>query len=273
VGGNGAATAAVPVPVPPVPRPAWLTTYVAVLVTVDALGMVVATFIARMSWLGLSPDDLHIRSLTVPSEALAVLTVPTWLVILALAGAYDVGPFGSARLWSGIVRAAAQLLAVVAVAYYVLHLALLARGVLVAVVPLAVALTLAARAVVAAVFHKARRQGRARRTALVAGSRRGIDAVLAQLADHPAAGITPVGEVVVEGHAPDPTPAITAALADSGAEALIITGSLARGRLRDIAWRLEGTGVELLVVPAPGELGSLSSQIRPVAGLPLVYVD
>lgn len=26
-------------------------------------------------------------------------------------------------------------------------------------------------------------------------------------------------------------------------------------------------------IPAPGELGSLSSQIRPVAGLPLVYVD
>jgi len=267
-----ASAAAAPVPVPPVPRPAWLVTYVALLVAVDALAIAAATLIARASWLDLSEGDIHIRSLTIPYGALTVLTVPTWLIILALAGAYDVGPFGSTRHWTSIVRAAAQLLAVVAVAYYVLHLALLGRGVLVAVVPLGVALTVAARAVVGAVFNKARRQGRARRTALVAGSRRGIDAVLAQLADHPAAGITPVGQVPVEGPAADPTPAITAALAQSGAEALIVTGGLARGSLRDIAWRLEGTGVELLVVPAPGELGSLSSQIRPVAGLPLVYI-
>ena len=65
--------------------------------------------------------------------------------------------------------------------------------------------------------------------------------------------------VVESAAATDPTPAITAALAESGAEALIVTGSLARGGLRDIAWRLEGTGVELLVVPAPGELGSLAA--------------
>lgn len=254
------------------PRPPWLFTYVAVLVTVDALAMAAATEMAKLSWLDLSPGDLHIRSITVPYGALAVLAVPTWLVILALAGAYDVGPFGTTRLWTSIVRATAQLLAVVAVAYYVLHLALLDRGVLVAVVPMAATLTLGARALVGAVLHNARRQGRARRTAVVAGSRRGVDAVLAQLADHPAAGIAPLGEVVVADGA-DTTPAITAALAGSGAESLIVTGGLARGRLRDIAWRLEGTGVELLVVPAPGELGSLSSQIRPVAGLPLVYID
>ncbi len=263
---------AAPVPVPPVPRPAWLFAYVAVLVAVDALAMAGATVLAKVSWLGLKPADLHIRSLTVPYGALALATVPTWLVILALAGAYDVGPFGSTRLRLSIVRAGAQLLAVVAVAYYVLHLGLLGRGVLVAVVPLAVALTLGARGVVGLVLHNARRQGRARRTALVAGSRRGVDAVIAQLADHPAAGITPL-DVVVVGGTTDPTPEITAALARSGAEALIVTGSLARGRLRNIAWRLEGTGVELLVVPAPGELTGLRSQIRPVAGLPLLYVD
>ena len=62
-------------------------------------------------------------------------------MILALADAYDIGPFGSTtRMWTRAVRAGAQLLAVVAVSYYVLHLALVGRGVLAAMVPLAVGL-------------------------------------------------------------------------------------------------------------------------------------
>jgi len=278
---------AAPVPVPPVPRPAWLTTYVGVLVGVDALAMAAATLVAKRWWLGADAVTLHIRDLGLPYSLMPLATVPTWLVILALAGAYDVGPFGAARgLWTRIVRAGAQLLAVVAVTYYVLHLQMLGRGLLVAVIPLAVACTIAGRAGVSVVLRRARRQGRARRTALVAGSRRTIEAVVTQLADHPGAGITPIDALVVagtngksevdpaipvaEGDAPA---AITDALVASGAEAVILTGGLAKGQLREIAWRLQGTGVELLVAPAPGELDGLRSQVRPVAGLPLLYVD
>jgi hypothetical protein len=377
-------------------------TYVAVLAAVDAVAMAGATLLARAWWLGPGPAELHIRSVRLPYDLLPLATVPTWLVILALAGAYDLGPFGSTQgLWTRIVRAGAQLLAVVAVTYYVLHLQLLGRGVLVAVVPLAVGFTLLGRAAVGAVVRRARHQGRARRTALVAGSRRGIEAVVLQLADHQAAGITPIDVLVVgedpapatngngngaagngapgapaaggppagngaatdsgatgngatdsgatgngatdsgatgngatasgatgngatdsgatgngaepdaaaeagpaDGGGPstttpvgpagnggaagngaprrgglpvatgDPVRAVIAALARSGAEALIVTGDLAKGQLRDIAWQLQGTGVELLVVAAaPGDLEGLRPQVRPVAGLPLLYVD
>jgi CoA-binding domain len=291
-GADAAAAAAVP----RVERPGWLTTYVGVLVGMDALAMAVATLVAKRWWLGSSEVTLHIRDVGLPYSLMPLATVPTWLVILALAGAYDVGPFGAVRgLSIRIVRAGAQLLAVVAVTYYVLHLQMLGRGVLVAVIPLAVACTIAGRAVVRVVLLRARRQGRARRTALVAGSRRTIEAVVTQLADHPGAGITPIDALVVgeppgkseagtngngnadtpalpvaEGDAPG---AITGALVSSGAEAVILTGGLAKGQLRDIAWRLQGTGVELLVAPAPGELDGLRSQIRPIAGLPLLYVD
>jgi CoA-binding domain len=320
---------------PHVDRPRWLTTYVAVLVVVDAVAMIGATALARMSWLGLAPADLHLRSVQLPYLVLSVATVPTWLVILALVGAYDLGPFGAAAgLWTRVVRAGAQLLAVVAVAYYVLHLEMIGRGVLVAVIPLAVALTLAVRAAVGLAVRRARRQGLARRSALVVGSRRGVEAVVHQLTARPSSGITPVGALVVGPTAPadggngngnggasadddrshepaggdeprvvtgdpapgdpaasrsgaealagpggppvvtgDPAPAVAAALARSGAEAVIVTGGLARGQLRAIAWRLEGTGVELLVMPAPGDLEGLRAEIRPVAGLPLLYVD
>ena len=48
---------------------------------------------------------------------------------------------------------------------------------------------------------------------------------------------------------------------------------LAQGELRDIAWMLEGTGIALLVTPAPADLQELPSVMRPVAGLPLLYLD
>ena len=95
--------------------------------------MAAATLTAKISWLGINPESFHIRSFSIPYGALALLTVPTWIVMLALAGAYDLGPVRHqpARSWVQVVRAGAQLLAVVAVAYYILHLEMLGRGVLV----------------------------------------------------------------------------------------------------------------------------------------------
>jgi hypothetical protein len=292
---------------------------VVALVAVDAAAMGLATLLAKVSWVGLEVDDVVVRWIEVPYAALAVATVPTWLVILALAGAYDIGPFGStAGMWTRIVRAGAQLLAVVAVSYYLLRLAMVGRGVLAAMIPLAVALTLGGRAMLTLAVARLRRQGRARRTALVVGAQAGVDAVVGQLRARPQAGIVPVATEVLDGAVPgpdgasapveqvaagangaggDPVPAeaggipppgggtgdgggdrresarVVAALARSRAATLIVAGGLPHGQLRDVAWSLEGTGVELLVTPAPAEIGGLRSHIRPVAGLPLLYLD
>ncbi|HEX6570236.1 MAG TPA: hypothetical protein VF015_13770, partial [Acidimicrobiales bacterium] len=67
--------------------------------------------------------------------------------------------------------------------------------------------------------------------------------------------------------------AVAEALARTGAETLVVTGGLPQGRLRDLAWMLEGTGIELLVTPTPADVEGLRSEIRPVAGLPLLYLD
>ena len=63
------------------------------------------------------------------------------------------------------------------------------------------------------------------------------------------------------------------ALARTGAETLIVTGGLAQGQLRDIAWMLQGTGVELMVIPSPADIEGRNTEIRPVGGLPLLYLD
>jgi hypothetical protein len=154
-----------------VARPRWLTTYIAALVAVDGLAMVAATLTSNAAWLGINPGDLHVRSFAIPYSALVLVTVPTWLVILALVGAYDLGPFATSDRVARvrIARAGAQLLAVVAVSYYVVRLAMLGRGVLVALIPLAVVFTLGGRAAASAGLHLVRLRGHARRTALVIG--------------------------------------------------------------------------------------------------------
>ena len=97
-----------PAPVVRVERPLWLAMYTAVLVVFDGAAMAAATLTAKISWLGIEPAELHIRSFAVPYVALTLATVPTWLVILALAGAYDLGPFGvTAGVWTRVVRAGA----------------------------------------------------------------------------------------------------------------------------------------------------------------------
>jgi hypothetical protein len=333
------AARATPAPDLHVTRPAWLSAYTGLVVALDATAMAAATLTAKISWLGINPESFHIRSYSIPYGALALLTVPTWIVLLALAGAYDLGPFAtSPRSWIQVVRAGAQLLAVIAVSYYVLHLEMLGRGVLVGLVPLAVALTLGARGLARLVLDQLRRRGRARRTALVVGASRGVDGFVHQVEARPASGVAIVGLSVLDGEpangngsadtgspaptngqattAPAPpngngnggpigpasgegngsaaptngsgtsgtaTPARSAdadrrrplalALARTGAETVIITGGLAQGELRDIAWMLEGTGIALLVTPAPADLQELPSVMRPVAGLPLLYLD
>jgi hypothetical protein len=303
-----------------VPRPTWLTGYTGLLVVLDATAMGAATLTAKISWLGINPESFHIRSVSIPYGALALLTVPTWVVLLALAGAYDLGPFAtSPRSWIQVVRAGAQLLAVIAVSYYILHLETLGRGVLVGLVPLAVALTFGARAGARLGLDQLRRRGRARRTALVVGTQRGVDGFVHQVDARPASGVAVVGLSILgreatpagasaaptNGHGTGPgngngtaspggngtgaantTPTdqttigagdrrrpLAAALRRTGAETVIITGGLAQGELRDIAWMLEGTGVALLVTPAPADLQELPSVMRPVAGLPLLYLD
>ena len=336
-----------------VARPRWLVTYTATLVVLDGAAMAAATLTAKISWLGINPEALQIRSFSVPYGALTLATVPTWLVLLALAGAYDLGPVASdSDEWTRVIRAGAQLLAVIAVAYYIVHLAMLGRGVLAGTVPLAVALPLTGRTLARTVLGELRRRGHARRTALVIGSQGGVDAFVRHIDSRPTAGVTVVGMSVIrddgaphttapscpgvvtgtaddaveagtvaggvgdagvdgvggeDGHdatdgraatlmvpddaaatdaaagdGPDGAPAPSAqphplvvsdALARTQAETLIVTGGLAQGQLRDIAWMLQGTGVELLVIPTPADIEGLRSEIRPVAGLPLLYLD
>jgi FlaA1/EpsC-like NDP-sugar epimerase len=266
-------------------RPAWLRRHIRMLGVLDALAAVAATWLAKMVSVGAGTAELHIRSYEIPYAAMMLISVPTWLVVLATSRCYDVGPFGTGNGEARrVISASAHFLAILAVAYYFAHIAKLGRGFLIAMVPLAAGLTLLGRAAARYQLRAQHRAGHAQRRAAVLGSYEDVKSLFDHLAAHPDAGVVPVAvltsgsqgtvgfngwELPVIGEPDD----AYEALARSDADLLIVTGPSAPGRLRRLAWQLEGTGVDVMVAPTVGQLPGPQLDVRPVAGLPLLYVD
>ena len=264
-------------------RPRWIRRHVQLLVGLDAAAAALATAAARYVRFGVEPAELVVRDVTIHYTYLAIAIVPTWLAVLAAGRCYDVGPFGTGVRLRRVVRAGANFLAVVAVVYFVLQVENLRREFLGMAVTLAVAFTLVFRALAARSLGARRREGGGRRRALVVGSRSTAATVVRRLALRRGAELSPVGACV-----PDPgTPLmvnerelpvlgglddVLDAVAASGADAVVVTGSLASGRVQRLTWALEGTGIDIFVVPALTHQ-AVELDVRPVAGLPLVYVN
>jgi FlaA1/EpsC-like NDP-sugar epimerase len=212
-------------------------------------------------------------------------TVPAWLVALGLSRAYDIGPFGTDPTeMRRVVSAAAHFLAVIAVGYYVLHLQRLGRGFLIVIIPLATGFTLVGRFAARGWLQAQRSHGRMVRRAVLLGPRAQAEALASHLQAHLGTGIRPIAALV-----PEDTPALTTgrggvpvigtpdhvmeALASTNADLLLITASLGPGELRKLTWQLEGTGIDVIVAPTMGPTVAPRFDVRPVAGLPLLYID
>jgi FlaA1/EpsC-like NDP-sugar epimerase len=270
------------------PAPPWLQRHVQLLVLLDALAAGCATWLAKLHTFGTGQAELHVRSLEIPYAALMIATVPTWLAVLATSRCYDVGPLGTGDSEPRrVISAGAHFLAVIAVAYYVAHLEELGRGFLIAMVPLATMLTLGGRAAARYQLRLQRSAGRAMRRAVISGSADKVQQMLDHLAAHPSGGVVPVAALVADrgeatralrfrdGQLPvvgSPHAAVEA-LTRTGADLLIVTGASAPGSLRQLTWQLEGTGVDVMVAPTAAHLAGPQLDMRPVAGLPLFYVD
>lgn len=268
--------------------PRWLQRQSRRLMVTDGVAAGIATLMSQVwvfGWAGWGAANLEIRSVEIPYTATVLVTVPVWLLVLATYRCHDVGPFGGVKNeFRRVVGAGAHFLAVIAVGYYAIRPEHLGREFLVAIVPLAVGLTLLGRTYARYHLRYLRDQGQATRRAIVMGSRRSVRATLEHLAQYPKAGIdvvaalttddgtgAPLGgtDIPVMGSPND----LLDALPTTDADLLLITGGLVPGELRKLTWTLEGTGVEVLVAPAAAHLTGPQFDVRPVAGLPVLYVD
>ncbi len=268
-------------------RPRWLRAYFIVLLASDALatgiaGTVALTVLERQGNL----DSVQVGSVVVSYPLLVALMVPFWLATLGLTGAYDAREVGNgSEEYRRVFGAAVRAVAVVGFISFAGRLEV-ARGFVALMPPIGVGLTLIGRYRVRKWVHRKRANGRFTHRVVVVGSREHARDLVRHLQRTPHAGYSVLG-VCVPGEAgvlevdgvPVPilgSPSETEdaiGLVSPDAIAISDVANLPSGALRRIAWSLEGSGIDMIVVPAMTDLAGPRIAIRPVAGLPLLHVE
>ncbi|WP_089017436.1 sugar transferase [Micromonospora coriariae] len=273
---------------PVAPRAAWRRRYVAWLILLDVLAALAAsrTVVALLDEADAGFWDQ--RVLGVSSFALvANLGVPLgWLLLLVAAGAYDRRVLGHGT--DELKRVArADLVMAATVSFLALGFKKdLSRATVAAVIIGLLVYTLLARFVARAVLRRLRRVGqRASQKVLLVGRLPDALALHEVVTRNPAAGLRPIA--IHLPHHPRPGERVTAPVPvyvgwdlvplvqQLGADTIAVCGpaGLESYELRKLAWQLEGTGLDLVVVPQVTDVTGPRIHVRPIEGLPLLNVD
>ena len=258
-------------------RPGWRKRYAAVNAVVDAFVV-----------LGAAGGALRIDGTTqgVAAAALVVAVTAIWLTVQAAGGTYDdhrisTGSDEYLRVLNGGVRTFA-----IVGAIGFLGAEGLPRTLLVVAVPLATALSVVHRHGSRQWINRRRAtEGRFAEDLLIVGSiehSRELVRHLRRSADlrYRITGAVVDGGLLALDVDGDPVPVLgepgnlEEVLLNTQADSVAVTDTtVLPGGLQRLAWRLEGTGVDLLVVPAITDVAGPRISIRPEAGLPLLHVE
>ncbi|RKN49673.1 sugar transferase [Micromonospora endolithica] len=275
---------------PVTPRARWRRRYLACLLVIDFItalvaSITVATVVDKADagfW------DQRVLGGAVSAFALVVnVVVPLlWMTMLAAAGAYDRRALG--RGTEELKRVAR---ANVAMAASVSFLALglkkdLSRTTVAAIIITLLVYTLVVRAAARVVLRRIRRvTHKASQKVMLVGRLSDALALHDVMTRNPGAGLHPIaihlpqsprpGERVV---APVPVYVgwdLVPLVRQLGADTIAVCGpaSLESYELRRLAWQMEGTGLDLVVVPQVTDVTGPRIHVRPIEGLPLLNVE
>jgi exopolysaccharide biosynthesis polyprenyl glycosylphosphotransferase len=209
-----------------------------------------------------------------------------WLALLVLCGTYQerslsvgVDEYQRVLLASGLTAGG---LAV----YLYLAEVQLSRSYYLLLFALGVPVLLIGRRIMRVVEHRIRIAGHGRRRVLLVGSGRHVTDTLAVLRRESWLGLHAVGALTVPGGESLDIPGhevpvlgttddLVQALADTEVDVVVFAeGSFPSGaEMRRTAWLLESLSIQMIVVPALSGVSGTRVAVRPVAGLPLIYVE
>jgi exopolysaccharide biosynthesis polyprenyl glycosylphosphotransferase len=250
----------------------------------------VAALIAGLIAFGIRFRFLSLGSpWSAPYIALSLALPFLWLGVLGLARAYEQRLFGvGPEEFRRILQAGFTLTATVAIVAYATKTEV-ARGYVIAALPLTTVFGLYGRYQLRKRLHRRRRAGEYMRRVVAVGHRAAVADLIRQLRREPyhgmeivAACLPPmlaIGEGAVAevegvpvagdfggvGFVVEATQACTVAV--------LACPELDGVALRRLAWQLEKDDVDLVVAPALMEVAGPRTSIRPVAGLPLLHVE
>jgi exopolysaccharide biosynthesis polyprenyl glycosylphosphotransferase len=254
----------------------------ALFVGLDTLAVgaaVLVSFVARLALGGVARmADYRLIALSI---------VPGWLVVMALAGSYDRRHIATGfEQYRRVVNGAVWLLAAAGFASFALH-ADISRAFILSSIPLAAILTVALRQGARRALHRRlSKEGMAAHRVVVIGLPTEVRDLEQHMRRASYAGFRVVGGLTPgsaqEPHLPagvrwagsDLDRAVQSAL-ETGADTIAIAAPhlLPPGGLRRLSWALEGTDIDLILAPAITDIAGPRIHIRPVDGLPLMFVD
>ncbi|GAA2634373.1 sugar transferase [Dactylosporangium fulvum] len=278
-----------------VPRSSWQRTkrasrwhrpYAALLLLLDFGGAVLASLTATAN---LDPNKTTAGFHGQPGlfNLIAYVLLPAvWILVLWGHGAYDRRYLGTGTdEFKRVVRASWTVVAIVAFAALTFKTDVSRTSVGAALVG-AMLFVLFLRYLARRALHFGRtRFHLATHRVLLIGTLQEALEVHQAIARDPASGLVPVGIHLTEGYAPHPsstTPVpvhagrdILSLVREINADTIAVCGSASAEpvELRRLAWQLEGTGIDLAVAPQLTDIAGPRVHIRPIEGIPLLYVE
>ncbi|GAA2395148.1 sugar transferase [Nonomuraea africana] len=213
-----------------------------------------------------------------------VALVALWPVSMQLSAAYrERGHGEGADEFRSVLNGGVGLMATVAIGAYATQTTI-ARSLVMAVLPLALLLTLVFRYRMRKRLHLSRARGEYMRHVVAVGHRAAVLDLVVQFRREPHHGMRVVGVCLPAGHEDldmdglpvlggfgDVAEAVRRVQAD--AVAILACPELDGDTLRRLAWSLEEQRTDLFVAPALMDVAGPRISIRPVAGMPLLHVE
>lgn len=273
---------------PAVEVSSWQRRYSRNLVPLDLAGIVIAVGLAQ--WLrfgGFRGAGQSFRAWTYLE--VSVVIAAAWMLALSLNRSRSPRVIGSGveeyrRVWVGSLTN----FGVVAIVSMLFKLEI-ARGYLITALPVGIVTLLMSRWLARQMLFRQRRRGRYLTRLLVIGSVEAVREFAASIAREPWSGYQVVGACIpgrVTGDELDvpglgkfslfgDESTVVGAVIATGSHAVAVTAQDGpHGRaIRDISWELEKVDVELLVAPGVVDVAGPRLHMRPMAGLPLIYVE
>jgi exopolysaccharide biosynthesis polyprenyl glycosylphosphotransferase len=264
-------------------RRAWQRDRATELVMVDVVVVGASMVLAYFIRFGEVGDTSALRY-----GAVAALLLGGWMAMLAYSRVYEPRMLGiGTEEFRRVTSATFRTFGAVAIISYLLKLEV-ARGFVAIALPLGFVLLIAVRFLLRLRLQGARRRGESLHRVLAVGDPDGVVDLAAQMRQDAHAGFAVVGACVTLDsaglagpHLTDGTPVVgtvtdvIAAARACDADTVAVTAgmSIRSDQVRRIAWSLEGTNVDLVIAPAIADVAGPRITMRPVSGLPLIYVD
>jgi exopolysaccharide biosynthesis polyprenyl glycosylphosphotransferase len=263
----------------------WHRPYVLMLLVLDYVAAALGSSTAIAMWE--SKASTGVTKAGPFFELIAYVGLPLcWLILLWGNRAYDRRYLGmGADEFKRVIRAAVAVLATVSVVAFAFRV-LPSRWTVATAVLGAMTYMLLLRGLARRLLHFVRRRVRtANHRTLLVGTLQETLYVHKIITRSPQAGLLPVAIHLTDGvssarRSQVPIPVYTnrniiGLVGEVGADTIAICGSAGSepGKLRELAWELEGSGVDLVVAPQITDIAGPRVHIRPIEGLPLLHVE